>query len=336
MDPIETPVVQPLPEDFTAFKAARQGTAQPAALAAESKPETPAEQKPAEEALPAAVEKTAETAPASEPGKNPPREPKEEGKEVAKEGQPEDKGNKAFAAMRKALRATERRTQEIAERNQDLERQLNELRAGKPTEAAATPEPKPADGEPQPEDFDDYDKYLRAITRYQVKQELQQAETERTLRAELERNTAINRQRQQVAEAWVNRLDEAVEKHEDFEDVLRSSQVPMSETAMKYIVDPSNPHGAELAYHLATHPEEAKNLLRYTDSAQVEELGRIVQVLRNPPAAVAETKPVSKAPKPPSVVGGGAAPVVDSVYDEKTANDYTKWKAARQRQLAQR
>jgi hypothetical protein len=326
MEDVTTAVaeVQPLPEDFSAFKAARQGATQPATSVVETAAPTPEESKPTEAAPSAGGEKPPETAPGSEPGK-----------ETPKVEQELSKGDKAFAQMRRAMRELKRENQELADRVAQA------TQAPRP-EMKAPPEPQaktPQAGEPVATDFDDYDKYIVARTNWVAEQKVEAlllAREQARAEAETKKSQEVSEaRRKKIAEGWTEKMDQAVEAHEDFEEVLRNAKCEMSEDTMQYIVEHDN--GAELAYHLATHPEGATYLLDLVPAAQRRELDRLAAYLAAPPAKpmVKET-PVSRAPKPPSVVGAGAAPVTASIYDEGTANNFTKWKAARMRTLTNR
>lgn len=282
------------PEDYAAYRAARLKT-----LATNVEAEQDGKDEPA------AGDKPAESAPEPGPEKDKTQE------------QPKPKPSaveKRIAQLTKAWREEERRREE-------LERRLAEATSAKPAE---TPGSSKADGRPVAEAFDSYEEYIEALTDWKLeqKEKARAAEVQRAKEQEAEAT------RRRIAEAFEEKMNAAVSKYPDFIDAL-DADIPMSEAMMQMMV--VHPHGLDVAYYLAKNPSEAARISELVPTAAAREFEKIVASLNAP--ASKETKPITKAPKPPSTVGGGAGPASHSITDEKFAEDYSAWEKARRRQL---
>lgn len=118
------------------------------------------------------------------------------------------------------------------------------------------------------------------------------------------RSEAVEANRSQaLANAWEATVEEMRAKAPDFDQVV-NSQTPIHAIAAPFIVE--SEHGGEIAYYLGKHPAEAKALFQKFESAPAQaliELGRIEARISAP-----ASKTVSTAPRPPTVLQGGASP----------------------------
>jgi hypothetical protein len=186
-----------------------------------------------------------------------------------------------------------------------------ELEAAK---RAAEPPPAPppaaqpaADPEPQEGDFEQYGEYIKAIGKWQVRQEraaiLAEAEQKVEARIEAERQrgreAAQRRHEEQRARAHTARVDAFKAEHPDYAEVLEAAaDVPISvdvEAVLKH-----SPDGPALIYHLARHPEEAQRLSALSRDGAIYEMGLLAHRLRGATAAppVVEPPVVPPAPTP--------------------------------------
>ncbi len=272
-------------------------------------------------------------------------EPAEEAEEEQEsEAESEDEGEEAEAPQRRPRRRSrsrrDRRAQEreiSALRGQvetltklvgDLQKPAAETGddegAGEAQEAEEAPAPKL-------EDYDyDTDKWTEAMTEW-TKEQISAGQRKAE---ETQAKTRAQEQRQQQAEKFGELQDVARERYEDYDDVVYGKDasgqplVPISPQTADLIVASDN--GAEVAYYLATHTDEAHALYEMTDPMQVaRQFGRIEAVVhaqperpaeKAPPATPAAEKPPEKptpspqqrreatqAPPPPSHVSGGRA-----------------------------
>lgn len=109
---------------------------------------------------------------------------------------------------------------------------------------------------------------------------------------------------QQAHQTWIDRQAKAAEKHEDyFEAVVEGADkgawvcTPDMAEAIK-----ESEQGAEVAYHLAKNPDEARRIAGLSPYSQIRELGRIEAGLTG--AAAPKSNPVTAAPEPPPQARG--------------------------------
>ncbi|MCK9513669.1 MAG: hypothetical protein M0R28_20930 [Pigmentiphaga sp.] len=185
-----------------------------------------------------------------------------------------------------------RARREAERRAEAAERELNELRNAKPPAAAEKPakpaagkggdestgaEGDAAKGPPDPEkyEFGELDsRYIRDLARFEAKaahDELRELD-----RQEREQAQAVQQQ-QAAATKFQQRVEEGSKKYEDFYEkvVIGAEKVewPLSPELGSLIVE--SDVGADIAYHLATNPDEAAQVFALSPLEQARYFGRI-------------------------------------------------------------
>jgi hypothetical protein len=174
------------------------------------------------------------------------------------------------------------------------------------------------DSEPTIDKFDNFDEYVSAKAKWIAKQELESTLSEREKAQAAAREAAA---RQQSVESWTKRVSAATAEMPDFEDVIASSDVPMTDVMQQSIME--SDIGPKLAYHLATHPEEAYKIAQLPPIRAVAALGRLEERLETAKPA---TKP-TQAPPPVQPVGTRATASKDP--GKMTDAEYAKWRKTR-------
>ncbi len=176
------------------------------------------------------------------------------------------------------------------------------------------------DVEPSIDKFDNFEQYVAAKAKWIAKQEI-----EATLSAREQREKAAREQEyhRTVSESWSKRVEQATAELPDFEDVLASSDMPLT-PAMEITIKESEV-GPKLAYYLATHPEEGRKIAGLSPASQIRELGKIEAKLEQP----AQTKRTN-APPPLKDIRGTASAKKDpgKMSDAEYAKWRKSWKAA--------
>lgn len=186
----------------------------------------------------------------------------------------------------------------------ELREELASLRSGKPaepkTEAKAEAVADPNDPEPKVEDFDDYQKYVKAVGRWEARQAIRE---QREIDAREAHVSGIQQAQDRVAA-------EGAKAHEDFDAVMtqyESAGGSYSDVAVDAIS--RHPLGHELAYAMAKDPGLAKRINGApTQAAAIYELGRAMARIEADAEgkAVPERKPrATKAPAPIGKADGG-------------------------------
>ena len=191
-----------------------------------------------------------------------------------------------------------------------LERQNRELverMAGRPVESA----PSASDDEPQLERFDTYEKYVKALAQWTVRQE-----TKKSSEAEASQQAADYSK--EIAREFSVRVEAFKETHPDCDEVLETDQ-PIYEGVKQAIVEMEN--GPEVAYYLATHPEETGRLWDMSPTRSIAEVGKISASLTktDPPVKKPRATP---APAPITPVSGSSASTSTGTPGKRTLAEY--------------
>jgi hypothetical protein len=244
------------------------------------------------------------------------------------EPDPASEAGKALAKKRNSLQA---RIDEEVRRRGEAERRAAQLEAelaaarGKPAaQQPAEPVADPSDPEPTVDQFETYEKYVKAQARWEARQEVKAA-------------TAAIAAREQ-GRAIVSAQDRAYASlkaaHADADDVLGAFTAAggqYSPLVSEFII--GHPDGHEVAYALAKDPELNARLGAIEHPALVAlELGRVLARIEASAVTPEPVKPapvVTKAPAPVTTVGGGAGAVASA--DPASMNSVSEWRKIRDR-----
>jgi hypothetical protein len=173
------------------------------------------------------------------------------------------------------------------------------------TASATTKEDK----EPREEDFTDYKEFTRALARFEVRQE-RKAEEQRQHEARTkEEQTAHTEQRNTVIAEHNERLEDARDRFDDFDDVLAETKVQVTQWIGDAIMESDD--GPDLMYYLAQHPDEAQKLNEMRPASALRQLERIAAKVSETSregeaetteaeAEVETSKPVARVPAKPA------------------------------------
>jgi hypothetical protein len=277
--------------------------------------------------------KTEEAAPSSEP-----KLEKVEAKPAGDSETPESKQVHAERKPKPAKTADER----IAE----LEATIEKIRKGSGKEtpkvesSPTKPEPKPAaDKEPTPEDvnedgtpkFKTYEDYIRAQSRWEVRQELaeqKRKDSEAAQAKEFDANLEKAREKYENFDEKVTPFATKINKDPSVAPVIR--QMFLDSEVLSDLLYTIGGSETESAKFLSLPPRKQMEFVILTEHLIREELDGAKTTVEEIPA-----KPRTQAPKPPSEAGGRAAAPPDGLEAAAKANDFRAFKAeATRRQLA--
>jgi hypothetical protein len=157
-----------------------------------------------------------------------------------------------------------------------------------------------AEAEPNPDDYEYGEadaKYLKDVIAYGIKTGLDAAT----------KNVAQAASVQAEERAWEARQDAARSKFADYDQkvIEGASDWPCSREMAQAIR--TSDVGGELAYHLASNPEEARRIAALDPFSQIRALGRLEAALDQPaPEPKPQPKTATTAPKPPVNQARGA------------------------------
>lgn len=178
------------------------------------------------------------------------------------------------------------------------------------------PQAPQATAEPKRENFEDYDAFVRAQAEHAAKdvarREFDRLQKEAAAKAEQEK-------RNKTVREFEKRQEQARQQFEDYDDAIASLEVSFPDGFMDAIVESDK--GAEVAYFLATHKDEAERIAGLGRNAAIRELGKLEAKLEKP--AVTRT---TKAPQPLAPVSGSSAGLKFDPYNDDDMEAYVKWR----------
>lgn len=173
-------------------------------------------------------------------------------------------------------------------------------------------------GKPQPKDYENAEAYLDARDQWNF----EQREKART-----QDDSAKREQREQgeSVKAVMEAVSKGSEEFEDFEAVVFSDDLPMTQ-AMAYAIGESKAP-AKVAYYLGTHPQEAARIARMSPTLQAHEIHTLVSKVTAAPAPTKTPAPI--------VPNGGNASGSKSMLD-MSQEEFEKHREARLKKAARR
>jgi len=169
-----------------------------------------------------------------------------------------------------------------------------------PQQQAQQPQPEPEDfvppgfpPEPNLDAFDDYEKYNRALVRWEAGRII----AARDYQSE---QSKVHAAKQTVIRGHAARMDAARAKYQDLDEVIDAADVVFPQSTFDVIVE--SDQSAEIAYHLAKNPAESARIAALSHVQQIKELARLEDKFKaTTPQPI---KRVSQAPTPISALGG--------------------------------
>lgn len=218
----------------------------------------------------------------------------------------------------------QRRIDRLTRENAELQKRLQALeQTAKPPAVEVLP-PKPA-GKPDLKDYTTLESYTEALTEWKLDQREAKAKADEEKRAA---ESALQAQQ----DNWTAREKAALNAHPDYRELVESTEIPVGPgvLAMRQALLEEDA-GAEILYHLASHPAELKRVAGLSPAKAILEIGKLAAHFTGNPE---NPKPkVSSAPRPPSPLPSGTGRVTESIHDDETARDFKRWTRLREAQL---
>ena len=223
---------------------------------------------------------------------------------------------KRFSEITKQREAARAEAQTEREARQQLESKLRdyEERAKPKTESKS-------DEEPQPNQFSDMYEYAKALTDYRVDQRMNE-EKQKEVQAK------VQAERDKVINTWAKRVESAKSEMPDFEDMVGSADVAVSNEVRDAIFE--SEVGPRILYHLAENPEIAEKLAGMTLTRALATIGKLEGQFEKVEPQTKPTVGRSKAPAPINPIKASAnGPVTELDGNRQFHGNYQAWKAAR-------
>ena len=243
-----------------------------------------------------------------------PAEPVEERKQ-------NPKIERRFSEITKQREAAKQEAERERQARLELENKVREL------EGKLSPppqEPTEADPKPKPEQFSDMFEYAEALSEWTADKRIREEKAK-------EAAQKAEQERQKTMDTWSQRVSDFRDKTPDFDDMVGSADVVVSNEVRDAIFD--SDVGPQILYHLAENPDVAKKLQGMTAIGALRMIGKLEAKFEEPaqPQTQRETTvKTSKAPPPINPIRATAGGPVTELDDKRQFHgSYQAWKAAR-------
>jgi len=245
-----------------------------------------------------------------------------EAKEEAKKQDSEkskDKLNKRFDKVTKRAQEAEAKARELEEKLKSYEARVN---------PQSEPEKVKAEGKPQANQFNDAFEYAEALAEWSAENALKQRDAQDASRKAQEAEA-------KRIEAWNQKIEQAKQEMPDFDRIVQSSDVIVSDEIKKAILE--SDVGPQVLYALASDEDFARKLTEMDSVKALKEIGKLeakFEAKEEKPPKAEKVKGIvsgSKAPDPIRPLSGGkvgADVMIDT--NGEFHGTYAQWKAARQ------
>ena len=345
--PAKTETTAPDPADFSAWEKAEL-EAQKFLAEKSGEPVTPA-------VTPAEKPEEITSEPAGDKGEKPKEPVKAEAQSEPEAGKPKEQKQEKEPEKEHGPGWFRR---EIKRKLIPLQGEVAELREqlaarSKPEPATVQPAVEPV--EPKREDFetsaDPEAEYARALYGFDAEQiadrKVAAFKKEVARRLEVNAQEAQRLQREQAEaiqdQKWSEEVDEAKKRYGDFARVVFDSSITESFEGQHKFMDKyvrvDSEHGGDLAYFLASNPDEIERITRLPQIQQVREFTKIeaqfsVEQKPAPKQSTQVTAPPK--PKPLTPIGGNGAASIPKIDDPAVVGDYPEWERMEKERLNRR
>lgn len=236
------------------------------------------------------------------------------------ERKPNPKLERRFSEITKQREQAREEARKEREAREALEARLKELE----TKVNPVPESKPdEDTEPMPSQFEDAFDYAKALADWSTKKALRERDKQEADRRRAEEEA-------QKHKGWADRIAKAKAVLPDFDDMVASSDVVVSNEVREAIID--SDVGPQVLYYLAENPEFADKLAKMSAPSALREIGKLEARLEKsePKQEVNTVAAKSNAPAPISPLKATSAVADIPISAEgQFSGSYAQWKAAR-------
>ena len=234
------------------------------------------------------------------------------------ERKPNPKIERRFSEITKQREAAKQEAERERQARVELENRLRDMEA-----KLAPPKAVESDPKPKPEQFSDMFEYAEALSEWKTDQKFKEVKEQEALQK-------LEQERVQVMETWANRVNDFRAKTPDFDDMVGSADVVVSNEVQAAIFE--SDVGPQILYHLAENPDIAKKLQGVSVISALRTIGKLEAKFEETPASTPEKPAVktTKAPPPIQPIRAQAnGPVTELDDNRQFHGSYQAWKAAR-------
>ena len=236
----------------------------------------------------------------------------EDEEKVTEERKQNPKLEKRFSELTKQREQLRKEAEYERSKREELESRLKDL------ESQAAPKPQSRDEKPKPDQFVDAFEYAEALADWSAENAVMRARQE-----DAEKKIAFERQK--VIETWNTRLETTKSELPDFEEMVQSSDVVVSDQVRDAILE--SDVGPRILYHLAENPEIAEKISKASLITALREIGKL-EARFEKPKDVKTVAVKSKAPAPIRPLNATSSE--QAIITDTDKMTYAQYKAMRQ------
>ena len=241
-------------------------------------------------------------------------EPVVENEEKAAE-EPKPKVKMRFDEVTKQRDLAKQEAEQARQRTQELEQELKAIKS-----QAAPKQEQSRDEKPRPDQFVDAFEYAEALADWSAENAVMRARQE-----DVEKKIQVERAK--VIETWNKRLEDTKSELPDFDDMVASSDVVVSDQVRDAILE--SDVGPRILYHLAENQDLAEKISKSSLITALREIGKLeAKFEKTEPKEVKTVAQKSKAPAPISPIKAGTSEQVIVTDTDKMT--FQQYKAMRQ------
>ena len=239
----------------------------------------------------------------------------EDEEKVTEERKPNPKLEKRFSELTKQREQLRKEAEEERSKREQLETRLKALES-----QAAPKQEQSRDEKPKPDQFVDAFEYAEALADWSAENAVMRARQEDT-------EKKLAEERNKVIEGWNTRLNATKAELPDYEEMVASSDVVVSDQVRDAILE--SDVGPRILYHLAENPDIAEKISKSSLITALREIGKLeAKFEKTEPKEVKPVAVKSKAPAPISPIKAGTSEQV--VITDTDKMTYAQYKAMRQ------
>ena len=242
-------------------------------------------------------------------------EPVVENEEKVVTEEPKPKVKMRFDEVTKQRDLAKQEAEQAKIRAQELEQELKAIKS-----QAAPKQEQSRDEKPRPDQFVDAFEYAEALADWSAENAVMRARQE-----DVEKK--IQAERALVIEGWNKKLEATKAELPDFDDMVASSDVVVSDQVRDAILE--SDVGPRILYHLAENQDLAEKISKSSLITALREIGKLeAKFEKTEPKEVKSVAQKSKAPAPISPIKAGSSDQVIITDTDKMT--YSQYKAMRQ------
>lgn len=229
--------------------------------------------------------------------------------------EPKPKVKMRFDEVTKQRDLAKQEAEQARQRTQELEQELKAIKS-----QAAPKQEQSRDEKPRPDQFIDAFEYAEALADWSAENAVMRARQE-DVEKKIQAESAI------VIETWNKKLEATKAELPDFDDMVASSDVVVSDQVRDAILE--SDVGPRILYHLAENQDLAEKISKSSLITALREIGKLeARFEKTEPKEVKTVAQKSKAPAPISPIKAGSSDQVIVTDTDKMT--FAQYKAMRQ------